>query len=83
MKRIAMGVFWFFLLNFVILGVGGAIVGMSAGGGKNFQEGYQAGHAVGEEFGKKYGTLILLFSLGAAVIGTATGSLPGTKSKSQ
>ncbi len=82
MRRLVMGVVWFVVLYFGILGAGGAIVGsMTGGGGKNLTHGSQAGSAAGEAFTRKYGTMVLLVALGGAVLGTATGRLPGTRRK--
>jgi hypothetical protein len=82
MKRIAMGFVWFVVLYFGILGIGGTLLGALAGsGGKNFDQGFQAGRAIDEGFGKKYGTLILIVAISGAILGTVTGSLPGTKRK--
>jgi hypothetical protein len=82
MKRIAMGFVWLVVLYFGILGIGGALLGGSAGSeGKNFDQGYQAGHAIGVGFGKQYGTLVLIVAISGAVLGTMSGLLPGTKRK--
>lgn len=82
MRRLVMGFIWFVILYFGILGAGRAIVGSTTGsGGKNPTHGYQAGYAAGEEFVRKYGTAVLVVALGGAVLGTATGRLPGTKRK--
>jgi hypothetical protein len=82
MKRIVVGVTWFVILYFGILGAGGAILGSLAGSTqKNTHKGYQAGYTAGEEFGKNYGTFVLFAALGGAALGTMTGTLPGTKAK--
>jgi hypothetical protein len=82
MKRIMVGVVWFVILYFGILGAGGAILGSLAGSTqKNTHKGYQAGYTAGEEFGRNYGTFILFAALGGAALGTMTGTLPGTKAK--
>jgi len=80
MRRFVMGFAWFVVLYFGILGAGGATVESTAGsGGNKFEQGVLAGHAGGEAFGRKYGTVILFVALGGAVLGTATGRLPGTR----
>ncbi|MDB5973721.1 MAG: hypothetical protein JWR07_481 [Nevskia sp.] len=87
MKRIALGIVWFFV---IWLGVGaglGGIVGAvaqqeaSARGEavNNYEQGYSVGREAGRQFGRKYGGLILLGALALAICGTAFGVLPGTR----
>lgn len=84
MKKILMGVVWFFVLYLGLCTLGGAIVGGIAGY-KEGQAGHperatQAGTIAGAEFGRKYGIFMLLGVLVLSVAGTAAGILPGTKS---
>ena len=84
MRRIMMGMVWFLLLYFGMLGIGGAILGSAPGyREKHFDQGYRAGHAAGQEFGNKYREIILLLAVGGAAVGTFTGRLPGTKPKAK
>jgi hypothetical protein len=91
-KKVAFGIIWFVVLWIGASAICGGIVGGLASqsppavqGAKTFSEGaaqgYQAGHAAGEEFGRRYGSLILIGALVVAVVGSATGILPGTKNK--
>ena len=80
MKKIFMGVAWFIVFYLIICTAAGVIIGSKAPEDlriKGFKEGYN--YQPAEEFSKKYGGLILLSSLILAIIGTASGILPGTK----
>jgi hypothetical protein len=82
MKRIVFGVVWFLVLFFGILFVGSAVVGGIAGSRtQGQQQGAIVGERAGRAFGEKYGTMILLGSLLIAVAGSATGVLPGTRTR--
>lgn len=78
MRRLILGFVWFLVLYFCIIGAGGANDAAINGGSQNFTKQYRS---AGEAFGRKYGTPILLVTIGVAVLGTATGRLPGTKAK--
>jgi hypothetical protein len=79
-KRVGIGVLWFFALWIGVATIGGAIVGATAtGDAQSFEDGYEAGRTAGEAFGQAYGGLILLGAFLTAVVGTWQGWLPGTK----
>lgn len=79
-KKIGFGFLWFVAIYIVTLIVCGMVVGGIAGA-NDPANGYAAGQAAGQAFGEKYGGLVLLLSALAAIVGSALGWLPGTKSK--
>jgi hypothetical protein len=91
MKRVALGFAWFVGLYMGSLMIGGAVAGFRAAQEINqrnvanvsdgFNKGHAAGEAAGRKFGEEYGGPIFLASLIVAVVGTATGFLPGTEKK--
>ena len=90
MRKVLMGVVWFLILWFGTLTIGGAIAGSFRAAkidleGKTVsdikKETNSAGLQAGTEFGVRYGGLVFLGSILIAIIGTATGVLPGTKRK--
>jgi hypothetical protein len=80
MRRVIMGIVWFFLLAFLFaLGVGlpASLSAKHEPGRIAQQEGYDAASRVQ----RKYGALIWLAALGISVVGTYKGFLPGTKQR--
>jgi hypothetical protein len=73
-----MGLVWFVVLWLAGLFEGGIIAGATA---KSPLRGYQAGHAAGKAFADRYGMMIFCVAVVAAIVGTATGFLPGTRKK--
>ena len=81
MRRIVLGVGWFFILWFGAHVIGGGIAGAIAGtSAANESEGYQLGQAAGQTFSQTYGGAIVLVAIGVSAMGTFMGWLPGTKS---
>lgn len=83
-KRILIGLVWFVGIWFLARVVCGAIVGGIASSHLAAQvvgqaQGYAVGQRAAIEFFQQYGLLVLLGSLAAAVVGTITGVLPGTR----
>lgn len=80
-KRFLMGGLWFLLLwigaRMILGAVIGAVAGAHATGG--YSGGYNAGQTAALDFFQKYGLLVMLGALAAAVAGTLTGFLPGTR----
>lgn len=87
MKRIALGIVWFFVIwlgaSAAMGGVVGAVAQQEAAAKgdavNSYEQGFSVGREAGREFGRKYGGLILLGALALAIAGTAFGVLPGTK----
>lgn len=80
MKRVIFGIVWFVVLWFGILIGGSAVVGgVAASKVQGQQQGASAGERAGREFGERYGAVILFGALAVAVVGSAAGVLPGTK----
>ena len=71
MRRFLMGFMWFWVLWFGMLMLVAVIITMSSGTAN------QAG-----ALGRQYGVLLVLVSLGGAIIGTLGGWLPGTRKRS-
>jgi len=87
-KRALMGLVWFFVIWFLARVVIGAVVGGITGGqigahavpGVDNREALMvAGQNASVQFLQQHGLLVLLGSLLAAVAGTLTGFLPGTR----
>jgi hypothetical protein len=74
------GFCWFLFFWFVVGGIFAAAMTAAAGkgAGKNFSEGYAEGRAYGAELGGRYGPWFCYGGLILAIVGTATGLLPGT-----
>jgi hypothetical protein len=88
MKRVIFGILWFVVFVFGGFFLGGGISGGIAGSkvqatsiSEGYPKGKEAGAVAGAEFGRKYGNAIFLGALVLSVVGTATGFLPGTKSR--
>ena len=88
MKRIVFGILWFVVFSFGGLILGSGIAGGIAGSktqatsaAEGYEQGKELGTVAGREFGQKYGTAIFIGALVLSVAGTATGFLPGTKSR--
>lgn len=81
-RKIVLGVLWFFALWLGALTIGGVAVGVAAGARvEEARQGYSAGHAAGAEFDRRYGTALLLGAALVAGVGAASGVLPGTRKK--
>jgi hypothetical protein len=86
MRRVFFGVCWFL---FFWLGVGAIFAGvMSAiaarqAGATTFSEGYALGKEVGEDLGRRSGPYFLFGGLLISLVGTVTGTLPGTRRRSE
>lgn len=74
------GVCWFLFFWFVVGGIFAAVMTTAAGkgAGKTFSEGYAEGREYGAELGRRYGPWFCYGGLVLAIVGTATGVLPGT-----
>jgi hypothetical protein len=86
MKRIFFGFCWFLFfwlgVGAIWAGVMGAIASRQAGA-TTFSEGSAVGQKVGEDLGRKYGRYFLVGGLLVSVLGTATGTLPGTRGRKE
>lgn len=86
MKRIFFGFCWFLFfwlgVGAILAGVMGAIASSEAGA-TTFSEGSAVGQKVGEDLGRKYGRYFLFGGLLVSVLGTATGTLPGTRCRKE
>jgi len=87
-KRALMGLVWLFVIWFLARVVIGAVIGGITGiqigahavpGADNQEAIFMAGQNASIQFLHQYGLLVLLGSLMAAVAGTLTGFLPGTR----
>jgi len=87
-KRILIGLVWFLVIWLAARIVCGAAAGILANSqvahhaasyDHGFNQGYSVGQRAGAAFFQQYGLLVLLGSLVAAVVGTMTGFLPGTR----
>ncbi len=83
MKRVLMGIVWFFVIwiagSFLIGAIIGGIAGAHVSGTPSYSSGAEAGRTASTLFFQKYGTLVFLGTVAAAVAGTVTGFLPGTR----
>ena len=78
MRRILMGIVWFFVLRLIIggiFGIGAALQVHNVPGTDPQKLGYDASMHIQQ----RYGWLFWLVSLGLAVYGTRSGMLPGTQ----
>jgi hypothetical protein len=78
MRRILMGIVWYFVLRLIIggvFGIGAALQVDNVPGTDPQKLGYDASMHIQQ----RYGWLFVFVSLGLAVYGTKTGLLPGTK----
>jgi len=65
-------------------GIAGGIAGsktQATSATEGYVQGKELGTVAGAEFGRKYGNAIFIGALVLSVAGTATGYLPGTKSR--
>ena len=86
MRRVFFGVCWFL---FFWLGVGATFTGVMSAiaakptGATTFSEGYAVGKEVGEDLGRRSGLYFLFGGLLMSFVGTLTGTLPGTRRRSE
>jgi hypothetical protein len=79
-RKIAFGLVWFVVIYFGTCMVLGGIAGWNAGT-EDPARAYEAGGDAAERFLEPLTGYIMLGSLLAAVLGSATGFLPGTRKK--
>lgn len=79
-KRVLLGIVWFFVIYVAVCAVTGGIAGGMAGA-KDPKHGSEAGAKAGAEAVERLGGYLLAGSLLLAVAGTWAGVLPGTRSK--
>lgn len=87
MKRIFFGILWFFAFGFGGITIGSGIAGGVAGSTiqattpEARRQAADVGAFAGYQFGRNYAGFMFLGALVISIVGTATGVLPGTKSR--